>query len=120
MAGPYDSYVGRRRDNRPLDDQPDGAIEHRRRAVAGEIVNYQPKPRRAERDEFPSEDDIERFGEVTTTCPACGATLFDDVDVCYKCGEALGARRARLPGWAAVAAGLVVIGLLMALILSRL
>lgn len=40
-------------------------------------------------DEAPSEEDLERFGDATVTCPSCGATLYDDVAMCYKCGRAL-------------------------------
>ena len=42
-----------------------------------------------ELDEEPSEEDIERFGGATQKCPECGTELYDDVEVCWKCGRAL-------------------------------
>lgn len=42
-----------------------------------------------ERDEGPSERDLRAFGDVTRDCPKCGASLYDDVEICYKCGYAL-------------------------------
>jgi uncharacterized paraquat-inducible protein A len=47
--------------------------------------------RRGQRDldEGPSQDDIDRFDDVTTTCKNCGTQLYDDVDVCWNCGHAL-------------------------------
>lgn len=49
------------------------------------------------RDEGPSPEDIEAFGDATVECPSCGATLFDDVELCYKCGHALGAEAPEKP-----------------------
>ena len=43
---------------------------------------------RGSRDEGPSDDDIERFGDVTRTCPECRKQVFDDAAVCYHCGHA--------------------------------
>lgn len=43
---------------------------------------------REETDEFPSEEDIERFNNVTRTCPECGKEVFDDAALCYHCGHA--------------------------------
>lgn len=49
-------------------------------------------------DEGPSEDDIRRFSGVTQSCPACRAELYDDAEICWSCGHALGAPSGR-PGW---------------------
>jgi len=50
-----------------------------------------------ERDDGPSPDDLERFGDVTRTCPECGKQVYDDAAVCYHCAHAFeresGARR---------------------------
>ncbi len=88
----------------------------RRRAVSGDVVKYQARPRRNERDEFPSEEDIERFSDVTTTCPSCGVTLYDDAEVCYQCGEALAGGGKKSPPWVAVTVGLVVVALIVAIV----
>ncbi|MBX3383227.1 MAG: hypothetical protein KF864_06935 [Phycisphaeraceae bacterium] len=57
-------------------------------------------------DEGPSEQDIERFSDVTTQCPECRAALYDDVSLCWKCGYALGSRRGggKRPIWVPVIA----------------
>ncbi|GJQ29002.1 MAG: hypothetical protein HBSAPP03_08860 [Phycisphaerae bacterium] len=66
-------------------------------------------PRRNdELDESPQESDVEAFGDATVTCPHCRATLYDDVELCWKCGHALGAGPAHGRAWIAwVAAGLL-------------
>lgn len=46
-------------------------------------------------DEGPSDADLERFGSVTRDCPECGVELYDDAEVCWKCGHAL----ASTPNW---------------------
>lgn len=65
--------------------------------------------RQDEIDEDPSPEDIEAFGDVTTTCPNCRATLYDDVAICWKCGEAQGAARKSAYGkpWVIVVAVLL-------------
>ena len=66
-------------------------------------------------DEGPSEADIERFGDATQKCPECGTQLYDDVDVCWKCGHALASRREHTPMSMIVV--LAVVGLLLIAIL---
>jgi uncharacterized protein (DUF983 family) len=72
-------------------------------------------PRRSVRDDDdgPRAEDLEAFGDATRRCPECGATLHDDVDLCYKCGRALGssADAKPLPVWVMVVVGLIVLGL---------
>ena len=46
-----------------------------------------PRPER-EIDEMPSDEDVERFGDVTRTCPECAKEVFDDAAICYHCGHA--------------------------------
>ncbi len=64
-------------------------------------------------DEGPSQADLEKFSGVTRPCPECGAELYDDVELCWKCGHALGSEPARPPWWIIA----VAIALLVALIL---
>jgi hypothetical protein len=42
------------------------------------------------RDEGPSPDDIDRFGDSSGYCPDCGAEVWDDVEVCPVCGSPIG------------------------------
>ncbi len=68
----------------------DRRLAKRRRAVTGDVV---PSIRREPEviDEGPSEEDIERFGDVTQRCPKCGTELYDDVMSCWSCGHDLAA-----------------------------
>ncbi|MDA1008161.1 MAG: hypothetical protein O2800_04040 [Planctomycetota bacterium] len=49
-------------------------------------------PRRTDEDEGPSQEDVERYGDDAGSdekksghCPHCGASVFDDADLCPKC-----------------------------------
>jgi hypothetical protein len=81
-----------RKDDIPLDDRLPGgthapkSIARRAPSATGPIENYTP---REEDDDGPSDADLERFGHVTTKCPACGTEIMDDVAICYKCGHAI-------------------------------
>lgn len=59
-------------------------------------------------DEGPSEADLERFSGVTRSCPECGAEMYDDVEICWKCGHALSGEAKGLPVWVIVAAVLAI------------
>lgn len=61
-------------------------------------------------DEDPTPEDIERFGDVTQKCPHCGTDLYDDAEVCWKCGLAVTEtpRRARTAWLVAVIVALIV------------
>ncbi len=37
-------------------------------------------------DEDPSSEDLERFGGETAFCPACGAQMWDQAEICPRCG----------------------------------
>lgn len=63
-------------------------------------------------DEGPSEDDMERFSDVTRTCSECGAELYDQAQVCWQCGHALESPR-QMPVWAVVAAVAALVGLVV-------
>jgi hypothetical protein len=60
----------------------------RRAPSGGDVVPSRKRAVREEIDEGPSEDDVERFGDVTRMCPECGKDVFDDAAVCYHCGYA--------------------------------
>lgn len=75
--------------------------------------------RRHERDELPSDEDLERFSDVTTTCPHCGATLYDDAEVCYQCGQAISGRARHAPMWVMVVAIVAIAGIVTAMVLLR-
>jgi hypothetical protein len=68
--------------------------------------------------EGPSEADIARFGDVTQNCPECKSELYDDAEVCWKCGHALmGSGQATpVPKWMFISAGLVLAGFVIALL----
>jgi hypothetical protein len=38
-----------------------------------------------ERDEAPSDEDVQRFDRAEAFCPDCGAEIFDSAEVCPKC-----------------------------------
>ncbi len=102
------------------DEPRPGPLARRRHAVDGKVENYQPRPKRSEFDEFPSDEDIERFGDVTYTCPECGTQLYDDVDLCWNCGHAVGARvdpGEGIPRWVIVVGILLAAGLALLAIL---
>lgn len=50
-------------------------------------------------DEGPSESDLEQFGGVTRPCPKCQTELYDEVEICWKCGHHLGGEREAPPVW---------------------
>lgn len=51
-------------------------------------------------DSGPSQADIERFSNVSRLCPSCRKEVFDDVDICYHCGEAISRQPKGPPLWA--------------------
>jgi hypothetical protein len=108
MPGPSDSSDPRRRQ---------GAI--RRAPAGGDVVPGRPRrPEPAERDDDPSEADVERFGGVTRRCPECGKEVYDDAAVCYHCGHAFAGTGAPgskgMPVWAIVTVVLIIGGFVLA------
>ena len=80
----------------------------------GDVVASRPRAKapREEIDEFPSDEDIERFGDPTRTCPECKKEVFDDAAVCYHCGHAFERTTAgstQSPKWV-IATAIVIIG----------
>ncbi len=72
-------------------------------------------------NEGPSQEDIQRFGDVTRTCPACRKEVFDDAELCYHCGNAIeGASQgsAGVPKWVIVTAGLLLTTFAIAMVFS--
>lgn len=50
--------------------------------------------------EEPSPEDIERFSDVTRTCPECKGEVHDDAEICYHCGHVFGeSSLSRVPPW---------------------
>jgi len=45
--------------------------------------------------ESPSEEDIQRFSDVTTICPECHSEIYDDTEICPICGYNLSQARHR-------------------------
>lgn len=80
----------------------------------GSRANNSAWPSASAIDHGPSDADIERFSDVTQTCPSCGTTLYDDVEVCWNCGHALGAeRKIEIPLWMWItAAGLLALAII--------
>lgn len=108
------------RDPRPrtASANPSSSRELRRAPACGDVVNRGsccgPDLGPVEDHEGPSEADVERFGGVTRTCPACGAEVYDDTAVCYGCGHAFGAsREARVPAWMLVVVGVMIAGFVL-------
>ena len=71
----------------PMSDEPRNR-GIRRAPSEGDVVPARKRAQREETDEFPSEEDIERFNNVTRTCPECNKEVFDDAALCYHCGHA--------------------------------
>lgn len=66
----------------------------------------------------PRPEDVDAFADATVRCPECDTELYDDVDVCYKCGHNLHSGSAQgKPGWVVVVVILIVLGLLAPVLL---
>jgi len=85
-------------------------------AKGGDVVPGRPRLRLPP-DENPSEDDIQRFGDVTRTCPGCKKEVFDDAAVCYHCGyafERTTAGSSRNPKWIIITILVLIAGFIVA------
>jgi hypothetical protein len=60
----------------------------------------------------PSAADLDRFGDELVPCPACKARIYDQSEICPKCGHILEAPAKTLPLWSVVLIVLLV-GLLL-------
>lgn len=104
----------------PLDDHPDKAIARRAEARRGPVEDYRRSARPGDLDEDPQPADLERFSDVTMTCPACGVELYDDVALCWSCGSAVGPGAAEQKGgppWALLIVAAVVLALVVSALL---
>lgn len=70
-------------------------------------------------DEGPSDEDIDRFGGVTQTCPKCRAELYDDAAVCWKCGHALMSDEGGVKPWVLVTVAVLIIMMVVGLLSWR-
>jgi uncharacterized paraquat-inducible protein A len=60
----------------------------------------------------PSAADVDRFGEPTIECPHCQKWVYDQSELCPKCGMPLSTRpESKMPAWLI----LVVIAMLLAM-----
>ena len=68
--------------------------------------------------EGPSAADLDRFGGESVVCPECGFEVYDQAEVCPRCGRALttlgGERASR---WVVVVIVVVLAGLVAVLVL---
>ena len=63
--------------------------------------------------EEPSAEDLERFSDVTRTCPECKNEVHDDAEICYHCGHVFGESvSTRIPPWAVGVACLAILAML--------
>ncbi len=58
--------------------------------------------------EGPSRADLERFGDEFRACPECGADVYDQAEICPRCGYAF-EHRSTAPVWVLVVAIFVLI-----------
>lgn len=79
-------------DNNPDPANPQGRGDRhalRKAPISGDVVRANRSRMHDEDDDGPSQEDIERFGDVTRTCPECKKDVFDESALCYHCGHAL-------------------------------
>jgi hypothetical protein len=50
-------------------------------------------------DEGPSGEDLEKFGDETVRCRECGADVWDEAEMCPKCGAAMERGEVTLKPW---------------------
>lgn len=97
------------------------------RGVDGEVVSTGTQRHRTRKlgnddedeiSDLPQRADMERFSAVTRTCPECKKEVFDDVAACYHCGAYLdtSAQRKGPPAWVLITAGVIIVGLVLAVV----
>jgi predicted nucleic acid-binding Zn ribbon protein len=62
--------------------------------------------------EGPSAADLDRFGDELVTCPNCGSQIYDQSEICPKCGHILETPAKRLPLWT-ILIMILLVGLLL-------
>ena len=62
----------------------------------------------------PSPEDLERFGDEHKDCPTCGASIYDQIEMCPHCGHAFvdADTTSQKPLWWTIAFTVVVIAFL--------
>lgn len=69
-------------------------------------------------DEEPDDADVIRFNDDSTRCRRCKTLLYDDLDICPRCGEEVATGKScTMPWWVIVALGLVIAAFLAPAIL---
>ncbi|MFG0327272.1 MAG: hypothetical protein ACF8SC_08430 [Phycisphaerales bacterium JB037] len=63
--------------------------------------------------EGPSAEDLSRFGDEFVTCPECGASVYDQAEMCHRCGHAMSREPGGVPRWALVVSVIVLIALVL-------
>lgn len=64
----------------------------------------------------PREEDLDQFSGVTRTCPDCKAEVYDEAELCWKCGHAFSGDPKPMPKWVLVVAVLVIAAVLFAVV----
>lgn len=98
------------------DDNPNPAGRGDRRSLrrapaTGDVVRG--RGHQDHDDDGPLEQDIERFGGETKTCPECKKEVYDDTAVCYHCGWAFEGEAADGPAKPKLSV-IIVVGLIIA------
>lgn len=57
----------------------------------------------------PQAADLDRFGSDTVTCRTCGHEVYDEVDVCPRCGAGVMATPTGFPRWVVIVAAIVLL-----------
>lgn len=73
------------------------------------------------RDDGPSSEDLDRFGDDTAFCPDCGAEIWDQAEICPKCHAYIAGNTSSRPPierglqqrWMTIVVVLVLLGFLM-------
>lgn len=60
----------------------------------------------------PSAADLDRFGDEMIECRHCGSKIYDQSEICPRCGHAQEAAEKKLPLWT-IGIAILMIGLLL-------
>ena len=94
--------------------EPAAANQTIARLPSGMARRFSTPPDDNDTDGGPSAADIEKFSDVTRTCPKCKAEMYDDVEICWQCGHALMSRDTTgAPKWVIVVSVLVLASFLV-------